>query len=488
MIALFNYLGLIGAFLSASLVLPAFLAFGTNDLENGLSLLIYAVIGGFFSSAILMATRGRPINLDRVSSIYLAIISWIVFPLIMAIPIADLFKVSYLDAVFEAVSAFTTTAADGISNIDALPRSAVFLRSNLQWTGGLATLLTFVLFLGPIRAGGLPKPRSSSGEATGRTTSAINRVALGIMRFYLFLTIICFAMLMLTGVDSFSSLILASTAVTAGGYLPSSKSLVEVTTSLSLVVMALFFILATTNVFWQAMVVKSQVNNLKQHRESYYILAVIVLLSFVLMFNIVGASGSTDPAESGLVAAESLFNATSLVSTSGLQSRPGIFVLLSPMLVIVVLLIGGGCFSLAGGIKYYRVGAMLFHAESELSKLIYPHTIAKPHFGSEVYSLGLMKSIWTMFAAFLFVLAIGSGALALTGLSFQASFTAATAAITNAGPAYSVDWVPRGTDGWLSYFEMSQLQKMILSVIMLFGRLEVIAVIVALNPYYWLRR
>lgn len=488
MIALFNYLGLIGVFLSASLVLPAFLAFGTNDLENGLSLLIYSVIGGFFSSAVLMATRGRKINLDRVSSIYLAIVSWAVFPLIMAIPIADLFQISYVDAVFEAVSAFTTTAADGIANLESIPPSAIFLRSNLQWTGGLATLLTFVLFLGPIRAGGLPKPRSSSGEATGRTTSGINRVALNMFRFYLFLTIICFALLMLSGVEAFSSLILASTAVTAGGYLPNSKTLAENSTSLSLIVMACFFLMASTNIFWQRMIFKWQVINLQQHRESYYIIGVVALLTIVLMITIVSAAGGDFGADTGVVISEALFNATSLVSTSGLQSRPGIFVLLSPMLVLMILLIGGGCFSLAGGIKYYRIGAMAFHAENELSKLIYPHSVAKPHFGSELYSLPLMKSIWTMFAAFLCVLVIGAGGLALTGMSFQASFTAATAAITNAGPAYSVDWVPRGTQGWLSYFEMTQVQKMILSIIMLFGRLEVIVVIVALNPFYWLRR
>ncbi|MGB7287110.1 MAG: potassium transporter TrkG [Salaquimonas sp.] len=488
MVALFNYLALIGAFLSASLVLPALVAFGTNDLENGFTLLIYAAIGSFFSGAILLATRGRAINLDRIGSIYLAIISWIVFPLILAIPISDLFKIQYVDAIFEAVSAFTTTAADGIQNLDAIPPSALFLRSNLQWTGGLATLLTFVLFLGPIRAGGLPKPRSGSGEAAGRTTSGINRTALGIFRIFLFLTIVCFVLLMLTGIDAFSALILASTAVTAGGYLPSSKSLVEITTPLGLIVMSTFFVLASLNIFWQRMVQKWQIQNLKHHRESYYIGLTIALLSFAFLVSIVNASGNLNTDNTAQTLSESVFNATSLVSTSGLQSRPGIFVLLSPLVVFGILLIGGGCYSLAGGIKFYRIGAMLFHAESELTKLIYPHSVAKPHFGSEAYSIRLMKSIWTMFAAFMCVMVVGAGALSITGLSFQASFTASIAAITNAGPAYSIDWVPRGTPGWLAYFEMSQQQKMILSIIMVFGRLEVIAIIVALNPTYWLRR
>jgi len=73
-------------------------------------------------------------------------------------------------------------------------------------------------------------------------------------------------------------------------------------------------------------------------------------------------------------------------------------------------------------------------------------------------------------------------------MEFQASLTAAVAAISNAGPAYSADWVPRGTAGWPGYFEMSLTQKMMLSAIMLLGRLEVIALIVAFNPTYWLSR
>lgn len=485
MIALFNYLGLIGAFLSVSLVLPAFVAFGTDDLQNGLTLLVYAGIGGFFSIAILMATHGRNASLDRTSSIYLAIVSWFVFPLILAVPISDLFAISYGDAVFEAVSAFTTTAADGIANIDALPASAIFLRASLQWTGGLATLLTFILFLGPIRAGGLPKPRASAGEATGRTTASINRIAMSMLRFFLFVTLLCFVLLMMSGIDAFPSLILATTAVTAGGYLPDGRTLSETASPLGLMVISVFFLLASTNVFWQRMVMRWQVPNLKAHRESYFVILAILLLSLVFLVTIIQASG---PGSAGVVASEAIFNASSLVSTSGLQTRPGIFLLIGPLAALTVLLIGGGCFSMAGGIKYYRIGAMGFHAEAELSRLVYPHIATSGHFGSEEYSLPLMKAIWTMFAAFLFVLIIGAGALAASGLSFQASFTASVAAITNAGPAYSVDWVPRGTEGWLSYPDMSVTQKLVLSCVMLFGRLEVIAVFVALNPFHWLRQ
>lgn len=489
MVALFNYLALIGSFLSASLVLPAFVGFGTGDTEIATKLLVYAGMGGFVSTGILMATRGREIRLDRVGSVYLAIISWVFFPVILAIPIADIFEISYANAVFEAVSAFTTTAADGIQASQVLPPAAVFFRANLQWVGGLATVLTFVLFLGPIRAGGMPKTRGSIGEASARTTTSINRIAFNFFRYFVIITLIGFSLLILSGVDAFSSLILASTAVTAGGYLPGNGELIETGSAFTLVIMAVFFLLASTNVFWHRLVWRWQTEQLRVHRESYYIVGVTLLLAFILMIAIFNASGrSQSPDSVSLTTAEALFNASSLVSTSGLQSRPGIFALVSPALVMAVLVTGAGCYSMAGGIKFYRLGAMLFHAGNDLSRLVFPSYVPKAHFGQEDYNLRLLKPIWAMLVCFLTAIALASLALAFTGMDLQASMTAAIAAISNAGPAYSADWVPRGTPGWPGWYEMTVAQKMIVSAVMLLGRLEVIVFVVALNPVYWLKR
>ncbi len=468
-------------------MLPALVAFGGSDIQNGISLIIYTLVGIFLFGSALTATRGRIVYLDRTNTIYLAVVAWLFFPLVLAVPLSDLFQIGYLDAVFEAVSAFTTSAADGISNLEKVPPSAVLLRAILQWSGGLATIITFALFLGPIRAGGLPRPRSSVGEGVGRSTTGINRVALTMLRYFSLASMLCLLLILMTGVDAFSALVLTSTAMTAGGYIPAGKTISELGSPLTMIVMGIFFITATTNIFWQRMVLRWQVANLKAHRESYYLIAVIAVLTLTLSLILINVSGGRGSGY-GRLFSEAFFNATSLVSTSGLQSRPGVFALLSPGIVILILLMGGGCYSMAGGIKYYRIGAMLVHSDNELSRLIYPNSVPRQHFGSELYSLRLMKSIWTMFVSMLAILVCGAVSLALSGLSFQASIIAAVAAITNAGPAYSTDWVPSGTPGWIAYSDMNVAQKMTLCIVMIFGRLEVIALLVALNPYYWLKR
>ncbi|MEZ5880129.1 MAG: potassium transporter TrkG [Nitratireductor sp.] len=488
MFALFNYIGLVGTFISAVLLIPALTAFGFRETENGFSLLIYAALGGFLSVNLLVATQGRGSMLKRGTALMLAVFGWVLFPVALAFPIAGTFSISYSDALFEAVSALTTTAADGLGSLETRPASAIVLRASLQWIGGLLTILTFLVLLGPTGVGGLPKTRRSIGEGAGRVATGISRMTSSLTRYYVGATLVCFALLLLTGVSPFDSLILSSTAISSGGYLPPDGQLFELGTPATLLVMAFFFMLAATSVYWHRMVGRWQIDNLRRHRESYYLIAIMAAISVFLLIIFLTTPGMRQAAGTFSLISEAIFNAASLVSTSGLHSNAGIFTLLSPAFVFAVLLIGGGTYSSAGGLKFYRVGAMLFHARQDLAKLVYPHAVAPRHFGTETYNLQIMKAIWVMSISSIVAIAVGSGLLAMLGLDFQASITASVAAFTNAGPAYSPDWAPRGTEGWLAYHEMSSGMKFALAAIMLVGHLEVVAFLVVINPFRWLGR
>ncbi|WP_075996343.1 potassium transporter TrkG [Salaquimonas pukyongi] len=488
MFALFNYIGLVGTFISAVLLVPALTAFGFNETENGFSLLIYAALGGFLSVNLLVATQDRGTVLKRSTALMLAVFGWVLFPAAIAFPIAGTFGIPYSHALFEAVSALTTTAADGLGSLETRPASAIVLRASLQWTGGLLTILTFLVLLGPTGVGGLPKTRRSIGEGPGRASSGISRMTNSLTRYYVSATLACFALLLMTGVSPFDSLILSATAISSGGYLPPGGQLFELGTPATLLVIAVFFMLASTSVYWHRMVGRWQVDNLRRHRESYYLIAIMLAISIFLMMIFLTTPGMRQAAGTFSLISEAIFNAASLVATSGLQSNAGIFTLLSPAFVFAILLIGGGTYSAAGGLKFYRVGAMLFHARQDLAKLVYPHAVSPRRFGTETYNLQIMKAIWVMCISSIVTIAAGAGLLAVLGLDFQASITASVAAFTNAGPAYSPDWAARGAEGWLAYHEMGIGMKAALAAIMLIGHLEVVVFLVVINPFRWLGR
>lgn len=486
MITSIHHIALIGTLLSASLLAPTLYAFALAETKEALKLGLYATLGSFFFYSLLMSVRGRAKDLNRVNSICLVLICWVLFPLLLAIPISDLFKISFSDAIFEAISAFTTTSAEGINNINALPKSAVWLRFQIQWIGGFATLVTFTLFLGSVRIGGLPYRFTGTAEKAGESRTPMNRFLWVLGQFYISFTLAAFTGFLLCGITPLQSLHLASSAVSTGGYIPTDITNIEELGAAAMLVFSLFLLLAGTSIFWHRSVFSLDIPKLRAHRESYVIIAIALLFSISFYYVISKVSGKDD----GLftIVSEAIFNATSIATTAGLESRPGIFALLSPLVLLFALFFGAGVYSTGGGIKVFRLGAMLFHTSRELSNLVYPNGVNKARMGSEKYTIFEMNTIWTMFCACVTVIAAGAIALTLSGLSFGASITASIAAFSNAGPFYSPQWVERGTAGWPAYSDMIVSQKNILCAIMILGRLEIIAVIAAINPFYWYQR
>lgn len=488
MVTVIFYLAALVTIVMLSLILPVLVAIGVGETDVAYRLVIYLGVGGFLSTSTLLAISGRQHILDRISSIHLAVLAWIGIPLILAFPFADILAIDYGSALFETVSAFTTTAADQFSTSESLPKSMVLARAQIQWIGGLATLLTVVLIIAPSKLGGLPQFRGSAAtNAVFSSPTTLAHYCWRLAQIYLVLTLACFGALLLTGIKPFESMVLSMAAVSSGGYLPGQENLSTTAGPAGMLIMAVFFLVACTSVFWHRMVIRLQIEDLAAHRESYFILAFWVGLSLYFTNQIVQASGSL---QTGMFAnfSEGLFNAASVISTSGLQSRPGIFALMAPTLILGILLLGAGSFSTSSGVKFYRVGGILRQTSYEINLLIHPNGIRSRKFGSVEYNIQLMKAIWAVFLLAIATVSLGSFVLTFHGMNFQAGLTASISAFTNAGPAYGPEWAPQTAEGWPHYSEMSLTEKMILATIMFSGRLEVVILLVAGNFAFWFKR
>ena len=155
---------------------------------------------------------------------------------------------------------------------------------------------------------------------------------------------------------------------------------------------------------------------------------------------------------------------------------------------MLLIFIGGGCYSTSGGIKFFRIGAIVSLSRYELDRLIYPNAVRPSQFGTTEFDFELMKSIWSLFAVLIFAIGIAGLILSMSGLEFQPAFTAAIAALSNAGPFYNSSWAVSADVAWPTYGEMSALQLTILSFVMLMGRLEVVAVIASIRLIFNFRQ
>ncbi len=489
MTAIIFYLASMGAILSVVMAVPVLLAFGMQEVEVGIKMFAHVASWGFVSIGVLLSIIGRNRALSRLGSFYLCLITWTMFPLIIAIAIMDLLDISYIKAMFEVFSAFTTNGASIIGNPEVVPRSVITLLSLLQWLGGLATLITISVVLAPSGIGGLrEEAHHTLGHSLVSSPIRLHEFVATLMQVYVAVSAVCFTAFIFVGVTPFNALIMTMTALSSGGILPGSENADVVLGYDGMVVMAFFLIFSATSFYWHRMIFFWQKENLSKHRESYYFILLWFVLAIVFSSIIYSISGTTTDLAALHALSEGLFNSASVISTSGLQSRPGIFPLFPPILILALLFFGGGSFSTSGGLKLYRAGGMFNQSLHELNRLIYPNIVRPVHFGSQNYDITLMKAMWSFFAFAVIVIFVGAAFLTAAGLEFQAAFTASVANFTTAGPAYGPEWSTASTQGWPEYFEMSSFAHFTLIILMLAGRLELIAFLALFNISYWRSR
>ncbi|EFL90141.1 potassium transporter TrkG [Ahrensia sp. R2A130] len=489
MLAVAFYLACTGLIVTVSLLAPVAIAILAGEGDVARRLGFYILMGSFVFGGPALAIIGRLGRLPQIGRLLLLALVWTVLPISLAVPIWDLTQISFVDALFEAVSGLTTTGSTTVREIEQWPQAMIFLRVQAQWIGGYLALLTVILIIAPSGIGGLQSRDTimfvgaDFRAQQGRLLAFAGNLAL----FYAILTVVCFLAMFITGTRAFYALTLSMTAISTGGFLPFDSSLDQTVPLGSLFIFGVFLVAGATSIYWQRMLTSGQWARARQHRESYFVLGLIAITTFVFAFSFIDVSG-VEGTGGGRILIEAFVNAASLVSTSGLETQPGYMTLLPLVTVLFIVFAGGSAFSTSGGLKLYRMGGMLVQSLSELDRLIYPHIVRGSHFGSERYDMQLMKAIWSFFVVAIITIAVASILVSAGGVPFEAALTATIASFTTAGPIYNPDWGQASEVPWPEYANFATSAKLVLMMTMLLGRLEVLAVIGIFSLRYWRTR
>jgi trk system potassium uptake protein TrkH len=251
-----------------------------------------------------------------------------------------------------------------------------------------------------------------------------------------------------------------------------------------------FFIFAVTRrAFTIAPNVKGLIRLSRDRELRLAVFAVVVLPVLLFARHWVGALEVDELANASAALSAlwgSVFTILSFLTTTGFESAswaeardwsglptPG-------LLLIGLVLMGGGVATTAGGIKLMRVYALYKHGTREISKLLYPSSVAGAgRLGRRIRREGAYIA-WIFFMLFVLALAVVMAALALTGLSFDQSMILAIAALTTTGPLAQV-----AGETPIFIGNLSDPAKLILGAAMIVGRLETLVFIALLNPSFW---
>lgn len=423
----------------------------------------------FLAGLLRFTTQDTPMRLTRAGGVALVAALWLLLPLAATPAVAIVSGLSPLAAWLEAVSAFTTTGATALRQGAA---SLYVWLGLLQWTGGLLTIVAAVAVLAPAGLGGLPDrtPRGGSTLDVVDLTAVLREIAPA----YGGATLLAGIVLLVSGESPYVAFTLATAVVSAGAHLPPEAQLALTLDESPKWLLLPFLLWSATSVRWHRALLTRRINAAPEQTESLVILGWWAVLGIVL--GAILFRSADVPALEAI--RDGLFSAASLISTSGIGPHDGTYMSLPLGLVILVVLLGGGALSVAGGLKMLRLRAILLNTRGGLMRLVYPHLVQPAAY--EGGGGSVMLGIWAGAASLALVFGVCVIALSPGLPGLDAALAAAAAVVTNTGPVYDA-----GGAGWPPLSSLPAASVLVAGLGMVAGRLEVIGLLVVIHLALW---
>ncbi|PQA88182.1 TrkH family potassium uptake protein [Hyphococcus luteus] len=446
--------------------------------ENWQGFLLAAVISGLLGGGCVGAfwTAASDKRFDLRSGFVLTALCWTVIPLMASLPfLFSNLGMSFTDAVFETISGITTTGSTVLTGLDHLDPMLLLWRSALQWIGGVGIILMAIIMMPFLRIGGMQLFQLESSTRTeaslhARPLALINSIA----ALYLTLTLLCTAAYALAGMSTFDAINHAMTTLSTGGYSTHDASL-GFFNSTAVSWAAIIFMTAGALPFMAYLKSFSG-----EPRAFLRDPQAIPFLAFLLAVSAAGALLLSDEGGGDAFTRVAL-HVVSIVTTTGFASEDyqywgagfiGLFFALT--------FIGGCAGSTSGAIKIYRFQLLGIYAAAHLRRLHSPSIVQATSYGGMKLDREIGLSVLAFLSLFVGAFSVGGFALSLTGLDFVTAMSASATALCNVGPGLGEIIGPAG-----NFASVSDMAKWILLGLMLLGRLELFALLVLLDPYFW---
>ncbi len=409
-------------------------------------------------------------------------LGWMVMSFFGALPFFISRQIpNFVDAVFESVSGFTTTGASILSDVEALGKSMLFWRSLTHWIGGMGVLV-FMMAVLPLGQGNdnLRLMRAeSTGPDVGKLVPKSKNTAQILYSLYIGLTLLEMIFLLLGGMTLFESLTLSFGTAGTGGFGIVNSSCGSYSPYVQWVI-TVFMTLFGINFAIYFMILCGKFKSALKNEELRSYLGIIVISAVIIIINIRSLFDSL-----GETIRAAFFQVSSVMTTTGFSTADfDKWPELSRVILIFIMCVGGCAGSTGGGFKVARVLILLKSARKEMRNLIRSRSVSVVTFEGKKLSRDVIRSTHVYFVLYVLIFMFSFLLISATGgrIDTVSDLTAVISALNNIGPGLGVVG-PTGNFG--SY---SIIAKLIFIVDMLFGRLEIIPLLVLFAPPKFAKR
>ncbi len=464
-----NLLGTMLLVLSVTMIFPALWAIYYTD--GDLIAIIYSFIATLLAGIILLIIGKSAKDITLKESFAFVTLGWILAAAFGALPfIFGNVLPSFVDAFFEAMSGFTTTGATVITDIEVVPRGILFWRSLTHWLGGMGIIVLFVAILPRFGFGGTHLLKAEvPGLTPERITPRIAETAKILWFVYVFISFVQVVLLLLAGLSFFDSLTHTFGTMATGGFSTKNASVAGLYNFRAEFIIIIFMLIAGGNFSLYFTALKGNVRAVFRNPEFKFYLLFTAAMSLLISINIYFFNVH----EIIPSIRQGVFQAVSIITTTGFTTANfDAWHPFSRALIFFLMFAGGSGGSTAGAIKQIRLMILFKYIYRETMRVIHPNLVLPIKIGKKVIPEQLVSNTLGFIFLYFFIFIFASLLISSFGIEIVCAFSAVAATLGNVGPGL-------GLVGPLNtYYTIPCVGKVVLSFLMLLGRLEIYTIVV----------
>ena len=472
-----HILGHILSFEAILMAIPAIISLASGDdcfFSFLITIVILAVIG-----IPLMFLRTKNTKVYSQEGFIIVALGWILISAFGALPAFLSGNIpSYIDSLFEMISGFTTTGATILTNVEVLPKSLLFWRSFSHWIGGMGVLV-FVMAILPQAEGRMVHLMRAEvpGPTFGKLAPRMHDTAKILYSIYFVLTLIQIIMLLLGGMPLFDSLCISFGTAGTGGFSITNNGIAAYNSYYLQGVITAFMILFGINFNLFYFLLLRRAAKVFKNSELRCYLIIIIVSAVAITINVFSYFNSV-----GEAFHHSLFQTASIMTTTGYSTVDfNLWPEFSKNILLVLMFIGGCAGSTAGGIKVSRLMLFFKMASRGIKRMLHPKSVNNVKLDGKIVDSDTLSGATAYLTTYLIIFFASFLVISLDGFDMSTTLSSLTTTINNVGPGLGLT----GPSGSFSMF--SGLSKIVFSLAMLIGRLEIFPVLLLFSPASWKR-
>jgi len=426
---------------------------------------------------LVLLTRGYKKEIGAKEAYIIASSAWVIMGISGCLPFwLSHTTSSFIDALFESISGFTTTGSSILTDIEAAPKAVLYWRSLTHWIGGMGIIVLTVAIFPSLR---IASYRLFSSESSSIDSSKLkpktSSMAKRLWAIYIGLTAVMTLILMLGGVNFYESLCHAFASIATGGFSTKNASAGFYSPFVQYVMM-IFMLISGINFALHYGLIKGRFKSMVNNIELKSYLGIIFIVGGSISFMLYFRQGL--PLEQAF--RDAFFQVISVITATGFASADYLeWNQMSWLLIFLLMFVGACVGSTGGGIKVIRHVVAAKVVFRIFLQQVHPHRVKSIQINKRTVTDEKVQSIITFIFVYLFIFFIGGMCLLATGLDPASAFSASITSMGGIGPGL-------GTVGPASNFaHLSDVAKIILPILMIIGRLEVLSFLVLFTPNFW---